>query len=364
MFSWENNLNFRQKPARKKSLVPCYGSGERIQDVAVFADIDSDDSETPVPRYAKSRLSQFERYQTKQLAARVRASSQTMAKTSFHSKGFNVRRPEVLTNRVMEWKPRRTRVQAVRSFAKENSHSDEFSGLRDKAFEKWATIAAEAGPEHSTVARKMAEAPGEDAARNVLINACQKRADKTLHDRANSIFMYTRYMKSVDTPAFPLTVDKVYDFIESCRIEGAAASRASSVKKALKAATRILGLHNDIRAFDIETIDGSVARQMKNKRRTKRATPLTPGAVMALERATVHSEHAPDRVIAGFLRFTFGTRARGKDAACIRENPTLDINQSSGRGYIDATADVTQTNQRNPQTMRMGVEIAAQSWGL
>ena len=92
-----------------------------------------------------------------------------------------------------------------------------------------------------------------------------KRADKTLHDRANSLFMYIRYMKSVDTPSSPLSADKVYNFVESCRIEGAAASRAASVKKALNAATRILGLHNDIRAFDIETIDGSVARHMKKK---------------------------------------------------------------------------------------------------
>ena len=80
----------------------------------------------------------------------------------------------------------------------------------------------------------MAEAPGEVAAKNVLINACQKRADKTLHDRANSLFMCIRYMKSVDTPSFPLSVDTVDNFVESCRIEGAAASRAASVKKALK----------------------------------------------------------------------------------------------------------------------------------
>ena len=56
---------------------------------------------------------------------------------------------------------------------------------------------------------------------------------------------------------------------------------------------------------------------MKKKRRTTRAIPLSPGAVMALERAAVHSEHPQDRVVAGFLRFTLGTRARGKDAACI-----------------------------------------------
>ena len=107
------------------------------------------------------------------MAARVRATSQTMAQKCIHAKGFNVRLPSVPTQRVMEWKPRPIRVQAVRSFARENTRSEEFLLLRDKAFETWATIAAEAGPEHSIVARNMAELLGEDAAKNVLINACR-----------------------------------------------------------------------------------------------------------------------------------------------------------------------------------------------
>ena len=69
---------------------------------------------------------------------------------------------------------------------------------------------------------------------------------------------------------------------------------------------------------------------------------LLQAASLALEVATVHSKDATQRVVAGFLRFCVGARARGHDAAAVGEEPTLDVNNSM-RGYCDAVCDVTKT---------------------
>ena len=76
------------------------------------------------------------------------------------------------------------------------------------------------------------------------------------------------------------------------------------------------------------------------------------------------ADNADDKeiVIAGFLRFMIGARLRAKDAAEIRQEPTLDLNEDTGVGYVDVVADKTKTAQGFRG--REGTEITAHSWGL
>ena len=70
------------------------------------------------------------------------------------------------------------------------------------------------------------------------------------------------------------------------------------------------------------------------------------------------------RVIAGFLRFCIGSRCRVGDATRIAQEPTIDLNHKTGRGYIDVTAHITKRSQVRLETSRMGVEITSHTWGL
>ena len=105
-------------------------------------------------------------------------------------------------------------------------------------------------------------------------------------------------------------------------------------------------------------------RSYRTKRLTKQAQVLTKNAVEALERATCRARDPRKRVLAGFFRFCLGSRCRVGDATRIDSEPRLDINPSTSKGYIDATAAITKRSQVKMETMRMGVEITSHSWGL
>ena len=122
-----------------------------------------------------------------------------------------------------------------------------------------------------------------------------------------------------------------------------------------------MGLHNEQSIFNSELLAGSIRRSFKKKRRTQQAITLSKHAVMALGRAAVHAPEPEERVLAGSCRFMVSARSRGADTVRICEEPTLDINEDTNRGYIDGTGDVTKTSRRTMETSRHGVEMSAHS---
>ena len=227
-----------------------------------------------------------------------------------------------------------------------------------QAMTKWQNIAEEAGPENSELARlinkhklsgsdveqRFQQAVENDIKQNeevtdLLEDTFAGKSASTLNGRAGALLMYMRWTKSVNLVAFPLTEEVCYAYVKSCRIECAPATRAFEVRKAWRLATVLLGLDNKMDTFKSARIDGCIRRCYRQKRMTKRSTPLHKKAVMALERACVHDPNPVNRSKAGFLRFCIGARARGGDAARIGKEPELDL-APSGMGYIDVLAHV------------------------
>ena len=175
--------------------------------------------------------------------------------------------------------------------------------------------------------------------------------------------MYMRWTKSINIQAFPLTEEACYQYVKSCRIERAPATRAFEARKAWRLATILLGLNTSMDIFKSARTEGCIRRCYKHKRLTKRSEPINKRAVMALERACVHSDDSVTRSKAGFLRFCIGARARGGAAARIGQEPILDL-APNGLGYIDVLAHVHKRSNMHVESTRMGLEMSAHSWGL
>ena len=180
----------------------------------------------------------------------------------------------------------------------------------------------------------------------------------------SGLSMFIQWCKSVGHEPFPLTVDLVYAYVKNCREERAPATRAVEVIKGLRLATHTLELHNSTDIFQTARIQGCIKRSYQRKRLTKKATVLKNNAVAVLEKVVCESKSNMARVIAGFLRFCIGSRCRVGDATRIAQEPTLDLNEKTGRGYIDVTAHITKRSQVRLETSRMGVEITSHTWGL
>ena len=83
-----------------------------------------------------------------------------------------------------------------------------------------------------------------------------------------------------------------------------------------------------------------------------------------LERSTVESKSPLQRSLAGIFRFCACARCRVGDATRITQEPKIDLNKKTGRGYVDVTAHITKRSQVRLETSRMGVECTAHTWGV
>ncbi len=196
------------------------------------------------------------------------------------------------------------------------------------------------------------------------MDAFGRKAAKTLNWRAGSFLTLIRWLKSVGQEPFPLTHAKCHAYVRTCRVGGAPATRAFEARKAWRVATYLLGLDNSMEIFKSPQIDGAIHASYQTKRLTKRSTPMSKQAMMALERAAVHSTAKHETSIASFLRFCVGSRSRGGDATRIGQEPALDVIPETGIGYVDCPAHITTRSRVQTETSRMGVEISAHSWGL
>ena len=150
------------------------------------------------------------------------------------------------------------------------------------------------------------------------------------------------------------------------KADNAAATRPKTFISACRKITILTQLDTGIQWLEPgripQYITGVMKQVFSKKRLTKKSIPLSQKAIEALENCVADNADDKEIVIAGFLRFMIGARMRAKDAAEIRQEPTLDLNEDTGVGYIDVVADKSKTAQGFRG--REGTEITAHSWGL
>ena len=291
-------------------------------------------------------------------------------------RGFNLdTKVKGADKRRMKWQPKQKLLPW--STAKEAQEDDDWSS----ALAKWQALAEEAGTEHSGLAKLLVQTNGASGADGRLSAMCMEsltkaskldilsdqlgvKAASTLHQRGGRVAMFIRWCKSVGIDPFPLTTEKVYQYCFQCRIEKAPATRAVEVLKGLRLATILLELDNKMDIFKAPRIDGCIKVAYQRKRLTQKAQVLTTRAVAALEKAAVHETDPVKRMIAGNLRLALGSRNRGGDCTRICEEPVLELNPRTKKGYVDVKAHITKRSQIRLETSRMGVEMTSHSWGI
>ncbi len=234
--------------------------------------------------------------------------------------------------------------------------------LKENALQKWEVIIEMAEPVHSSLLQLLAECKTEQEVRDMIENAFRGNWG-TCNKRAGSFAMFVRWCRTTQIKQFPLTIHKVYKYVEMLRQENAPATRAHSFLSAGRYATIHLGLISGLAIFDDQVVQGATKASYDRKRLTRQAAVFHKEAVALYEHIVVHSKSVKDRVLAGHIRFAIGARLRGADSINITHEPTLDLNPATGIGYVEAKTFGTKTLQ-GYRKGRVIQEAPCHSWGI
>ena len=200
------------------------------------------------------------------------------------------------------------------------------------------------------------ELDAEELVRNVFA----EKATNTLARRGSSMMLYLKWAR-VANPSLDeaFSETRIYAYVEELRRNGAPATKARSAMEAIFFAKGTLGVHIGDEVAASARIRGAIARAWESKRLTKKAPPLSVGAVAVLEHAACAGEPL-ERVVAGFLCFLIHARGRCSDVARISKEPVLE---GGTDGFVEVVADAVK-GSRGKKRRRLGLPVVAPRRGV
>ena len=149
-------------------------------------------------------------------------------------------------------------------------------------------------------------------------DALSSKATSTLHARASPMLRYIHFSASECLEAFPVTEEKIYNYIKS--LEGAAATYPRSFLISLSFSWHVLGLQGVSPVLFSGRIKGASDKRFAQRSKVRRRPALRASQVLELERL-VHdpSQSNKDRIGAGFFLFLVYGRLRFSDAQNVTE---------------------------------------------
>ena len=154
-------------------------------------------------------------------------------------------------------------MSALKMQCQRPSMVEEEKQERDKELERWMVVCAAIGTECETC--KMIQ----DAGSAVLVDVLARKKTGTLKVRSTAVLLYIRWAKSKGLPAFPLSVEKAYKYVDELRRNKAPATRANSFRSALaflKGTFKVAGVDE---ILDSAAVSGSCHRSFLTKRLLK-----------------------------------------------------------------------------------------------
>ena len=154
-------------------------------------------------------------------------------------------------------------MSALKMQCQRPSMVEEEKQERDKELERWMVVCAAIGTECETC--KMIQ----DEGSAMLVDVLARKKTGTLKVRSTAVLLYIRWAKSKGLPAFPLSVEKAYKYVDELRRNKAPATRANSFRSALaflKGTFKVAGVDE---ILDSAAVSGSCHRSFLTKRLLK-----------------------------------------------------------------------------------------------
>ena len=226
-------------------------------------------------------------------------------------------------------------------------HSERLSYDRKAAIKKWMSV-IKASPMEWLVAKQSYSDARLRFAQGGLVDAVKdalsSKATSTLHARASPMLRYIHFSTSECLEAFPVTEEKIYNYIKS--LEGAAATYPRSFLISLSFSWHVLGLQGVSPVLFSGRIKGASDKHFAQRSKVRRRPALRASQVLELERL-VHdpSQSNKDRIGAGFFLFLVYGRLRFSDAQNVTEmSPDEVAIRGSSEGFLECLASRTKTS--------------------
>eukprot|EP00435_Cladocopium_sp_Y103_P059180 s502_g21.t1 len=198
----------------------------------------------------------------------------------------------------------------------------------------------------------------------VVADSFSRKAAATLKARASSLLAFGRWKKSLSLGSsegvFPITEEMAYDYLCELRYNKAAPSKGKRFLEAVGFAKGLVGAKVDAVLASSRVkgaAEGTGAKPVRKK------CPFTVEQVLILERIAMYCQ-GQQAIFAGYLCFLIHCRLRWSDGQhCIQE-PTIDIDPETGRGFLEAALYHHKTaNKRRVNVVRL-LPVAAVLPGL
>lgn len=242
-------------------------------------------------------------------------------------------------------------MSALKMQCQRPSMVEEDKQERDKELERWMVVCAANGTECETC--KMIQ----DAGSAVLVDVLARKKTGTLKVRSTAVLLYIRWAKSKGLPAFPLSVEKAYKYVDELRWNKAPAARANSFRSALaflKGTFKVAGVDE---ILDSAAVSGSCHRSFLTKRLLKQRDALTVDQVRTLEAVVTAGNVEADKVFAGHCLMCIYGRLRFGDSQGVESEPTIDGD------YLEAGTSMHKTDSMFGRARRM-LPVAALAVGV
>jgi len=176
----------------------------------------------------------------------------------------------------------------------------------------------------------------------------------TLAKRASSLSLYSRWCSSVGQAPYPVEEPTVFDYVSFLAEDGAPATRAQSLRKALGFAKGIVGLAGVDAVLSSRRVMGGIQASLDRRRERRQRDVLTVPMVQFIE-AAVLDDATPlvQKVVAGTIAFCLHGRARVGDVLRGDSEPVLDI--VVGKGFVEVGLPRHKTSYKARSKMRLPV---------
>ena len=161
---------------------------------------------------------------------------------------------------------------------------------------------------------------------------------------ASPMLRYIHFSASECLEAFPVTEEKIYNYIKS--LEGAAATYPRSFLISLSFSWHVLGLQGVSPVLSSGRIKGASDKHFAQRSKVRRRPALRASQVLPLDRL-VHdpSQSDKDRIGAGFFLFLVYGRLRFSDAQNVTEMSLDEVAiRGSAEGFLECLASRTKTS--------------------
>eukprot|EP00435_Cladocopium_sp_Y103_P070975 s73_g36.t1 len=198
----------------------------------------------------------------------------------------------------------------------------------------------------------------------VVADSFSRKAASTLKSRASSLLSFGRWKKSLSLGAtegiFPITEEMAYEYLCELRLHKAAPSKGKRFLEAVGFSKGLVGAKVDdvlASARVRGAAEGTGAKPVKKK------NPFSVEQLLILERMTMFCQ-GQEAIFAGYLVFLTHCRLRWSDGQhCIQE-PKIDVDPATGRGFLEAALYHHKTaNKRRVNVVRL-LPVAAVLPGL